>query len=136
MAATVQEVARNAEQASHAATGADQEARAGDRVVGEAINQIERLASEVHRSTEAMSLLQQESQKIGSVMDVIKSVAEQTNLLALNAAIEAARAGKPAAGLRWSPMKSAAWPSVPSSPPRKSKGWWQACKMAPSRWLM
>ncbi|MBC3500465.1 methyl-accepting chemotaxis protein [Pseudomonas sp. SWRI59] len=98
MAATVQEVARNAEQASHAATGADDEARAGDRVVGEAISQIERLAAEVHRSTEAMSLLQQESQKIGSVMDVIKSVAEQTNLLALNAAIEAARAGEAGRG--------------------------------------
>lgn len=98
MAATVQEVARNAEQASHAATGADEQARAGDRVVGEAINQIERLASEVHRSTEAMTLLQQESQKIGSVMDVIKSVAEQTNLLALNAAIEAARAGEAGRG--------------------------------------
>jgi len=98
MAATVQEVARNAEQASHAATGADDEARAGDRVVGEAISQIERLADEVHRSTEAMNLLQQESQKIGSVMDVIKSVAEQTNLLALNAAIEAARAGEAGRG--------------------------------------
>ncbi|MHA7114183.1 methyl-accepting chemotaxis protein [Pseudomonas promysalinigenes] len=98
MAATVQEVARNAEQASQAATGADGEARAGDRVVGEAISQIERLAEEVHRSTEAMNLLQQESQKIGSVMDVIKSVAEQTNLLALNAAIEAARAGEAGRG--------------------------------------
>ncbi|MFB4394358.1 methyl-accepting chemotaxis protein [Pseudomonas sp. LS_2] len=98
MAATVQEVARNAEQASHAATVADGEARAGDRVVGEAIGQIERLAGEVHRSTEAMTLLQQESQKIGSVMDVIKSVAEQTNLLALNAAIEAARAGEAGRG--------------------------------------
>ena len=98
MAATVQEVARNAEQASHAATGADDEARAGDRVVGEAISQIERLADEVQRSTDAMNLLQQESQKIGSVMDVIKSVAEQTNLLALNAAIEAARAGEAGRG--------------------------------------
>jgi methyl-accepting chemotaxis protein len=66
--------------------------------VGEAIGQIERLAQEVHRSTEAMTLLQQESQKIGSVMDVIKSVAEQTNLLALNAAIEAARAGEAGRG--------------------------------------
>ncbi|MDR2307546.1 MAG: methyl-accepting chemotaxis protein [Paucimonas sp.] len=98
MAATVQEVARNAEQASHAATNADDEARSGDKVVSEAISQIERLAHEVHRSTEAMTLLQQESQKIGSVMDVIKSVAEQTNLLALNAAIEAARAGEAGRG--------------------------------------
>ncbi|QGW79429.1 HAMP domain-containing protein [Pseudomonas alkylphenolica] len=98
MAATVQEVARNAEHASSAATDADAQARAGDQVVAEAISQIERLAEEVHRSTEAMGLLQQESQKIGSVMDVIKSVAEQTNLLALNAAIEAARAGEAGRG--------------------------------------
>ncbi|TLP63611.1 methyl-accepting chemotaxis protein [Pseudomonas mosselii] len=98
MAATVQEVARNAEQAATAATHADGEARSGDKVVGEAISQIERLANEVNRSTDAMNLLQQESQKIGSVMDVIKSVAEQTNLLALNAAIEAARAGEAGRG--------------------------------------
>ena len=93
MTATVQEVARNAEQASQAAAAADNEAREGDTVVNQAIDQIERLAVEVGRSTEAMTVLQQESDKIGSVMDVIKAVAEQTNLLALNAAIEAARAG-------------------------------------------
>ena len=93
MTATVQEVARNAEQASQAAAAADGEAREGDKVVNEAIDQIERLAVEVGRSTEAMAVLQQESDKIGSVMDVIKAVAEHTNLLALNAAIEAARAG-------------------------------------------
>src|SRR5471032_2110182 len=92
MTATVQEVARNAEQASHAASAADKEARVGDKVVGEAIAQIERLAAEVVRSADAMTQLEQESDKIGKVMDVIKAVAEQTNLLALNAAIEAARA--------------------------------------------
>ena len=98
MTATVQEVARNAEEASLAAAAADGEARAGDQVVNEAIAQIERLASEVERSTDAMTVLQQESDKIGSVMDVIKAVAEQTNLLALNAAIEAARAGEAGRG--------------------------------------
>lgn len=98
MATTVQEVARNAELASEAATDADGQARAGDEVVAQAIAQIERLAEEVKRSTDAMGHLQQESQKIGSVMDVIKSVAEQTNLLALNAAIEAARAGEAGRG--------------------------------------
>lgn len=98
MTATVQEVARNAEDASQAALTADTEAREGDKVVNQAIDQIERLAVEVGRSTEAMNVLQQESDKIGSVMDVIKAVAEQTNLLALNAAIEAARAGEAGRG--------------------------------------
>ena len=98
MAATVQEVARNAEEASEAAVAADQQAREGDKVVGEAIAQIERLATEVGNSTEAMGDLKRESDKIGSVLDVIKSVAQQTNLLALNAAIEAARAGEAGRG--------------------------------------
>ncbi|MDY7559756.1 methyl-accepting chemotaxis protein [Pseudomonas sp. CCC3.2] len=98
MSATVQEVARSAEQASNAASAADKQAREGDKVVGEAIVQIERLAAEVVRSSEAMNGLQLESNKIGKVMDVIKAVAEQTNLLALNAAIEAARAGEAGRG--------------------------------------
>ncbi|WP_223488483.1 methyl-accepting chemotaxis protein [Pseudomonas sp. A-RE-19] len=98
MTATVQEVARNAEEASEAAVAADQQAREGDKVVGEAIAQIERLAVEVGNSTAAMSDLKRESDKIGSVLDVIKSVAQQTNLLALNAAIEAARAGEAGRG--------------------------------------
>lgn len=98
MTATVQDVARNAQEASDAAATADQQARAGDKVVGEAIDQIERLAVEVGNSTVAMSKLKQESDKIGTVLDVIKSVAQQTNLLALNAAIEAARAGEAGRG--------------------------------------
>ncbi|KPC31496.1 Methyl-accepting chemotaxis protein [Pseudomonas syringae pv. cilantro] len=98
MSATVHEVARNAEQASVAASDADKQAREGDKVVGEAIQQIERLATEVARSSDAMNVLEQESAKIGKVMDVIKAVAEQTNLLALNAAIEAARAGEAGRG--------------------------------------
>ncbi|MBT2341892.1 MULTISPECIES: methyl-accepting chemotaxis protein [Pseudomonas] len=98
MTATVQEVARNAEQASEAAVAADQQAREGEKVVGEAIAQIERLSREVSHSTDAMGHLKRESDKIGSVLDVIKSVAQQTNLLALNAAIEAARAGEAGRG--------------------------------------
>ena len=98
MTTTVQEVARNAEEASEAAVAADQQAREGDKVVAEAIAQIERLALEVGHSTEAMGELKRESDKIGSVLDVIKSVAQQTNLLALNAAIEAARAGEAGRG--------------------------------------
>ena len=84
--------------ASEAAVAADQQAREGDTVVAQAIEQIEHLAAEVLKSTDAMTHLQQESGKIGSVLDVIKSVSQQTNLLALNAAIEAARAGEAGRG--------------------------------------
>ncbi|MCD7039245.1 methyl-accepting chemotaxis protein [Pseudomonas sp. MAFF 311095] len=98
MLATAQEVARHAEQASIAANEADQQASAGDKVVAQAIEEIGHLASEMALSSRAMLALQQESQKIGSVLDVIKSVSQQTNLLALNAAIEAARAGNAGEG--------------------------------------
>lgn len=98
MASTVQEVARNAEEACEATGAADQQAHEGDKVVAQAIEQIEKLAVEVARSTESMEHLKRESDKIGSVLDVIKSVAQQTNLLALNAAIEAARAGEAGRG--------------------------------------
>ncbi len=64
----------------------------------QAIEQIGHLAHEMALSSRAMLTLQQESQKIGSVLDVIKSVSQQTNLLALNAAIEAARAGNAGEG--------------------------------------
>jgi methyl-accepting chemotaxis protein len=98
MAATVQEVARNAEHASQATVNASLEAREGDSVVSKAILQIELLAAEVGQSQIAMHDLKNQSTKIGSVLDVIKAVAEQTNLLALNAAIEAARAGEAGRG--------------------------------------
>ena len=93
MLATAQEVARHAEQASVAANEADRQAGSGEQVVTQAVEQIGHLAHEMARSSQAMLALQHESHKIGSVLDVIKSVSQQTNLLALNAAIEAARAG-------------------------------------------
>ena len=98
MLATAQEVARHAEQASIAANQANQQTELGDQVVTDAVAHIEHLAHEMARSSQAMLGLQRESQKIGSVLEVIKSVSQQTNLLALNAAIEAARAGEAGQG--------------------------------------
>src|SRR5690606_2343689 len=98
MAATVQEVARNAAQAAEASSQAEQQALAGQRMMDSAMDVVERMAVQARRSAEAMQRLQNDSQAIGSVLDVIKNVAEQTNLLALNAAIEAARAGEAGRG--------------------------------------
>ncbi len=93
MSITVQEVASNAENASRAAHEADEEARQGDRVVREAVAHIDHLSTGIEHSAQAVQELHQESARINTVLEVIRSVAEQTNLLALNAAIEAARAG-------------------------------------------
>ncbi|HBN8999008.1 TPA: methyl-accepting chemotaxis protein [Pseudomonas aeruginosa] len=93
MATTVHEVAHNAEEAAGSAESADGKVSVGQEVVRQTLERIERLAEAVRAATASVEALSADSQRIGSVLDVIKRVAEQTNLLALNAAIEAARAG-------------------------------------------
>lgn len=98
MNATVHEVARNAVDAASAAKDADDSFTAGKKVVDTIIEAIGALATEVDQAAKVIHDLEQESDSIGSVLDVIKGIAEQTNLLALNAAIEAARAGEQGRG--------------------------------------
>ncbi|VAW76339.1 Methyl-accepting chemotaxis sensor/transducer protein [hydrothermal vent metagenome] len=98
MNSTVQEVARNAAEASKAADTADSDARSGALVATQAIGGIDCLLGEVDSAAQVIRNLQEESENIGSVLDVIRGIAEQTNLLALNAAIEAARAGEQGRG--------------------------------------
>ncbi|MFC3608285.1 methyl-accepting chemotaxis protein [Stutzerimonas tarimensis] len=98
MAASVQEVARHAQLSASAASEADSETDSGLRLVEENRRAIASLAGEVQRSNEVIHQLDQHSQEINRVLEVIQSIAEQTNLLALNAAIEAARAGEAGRG--------------------------------------
>ena len=98
MSATVQEVSNNANDAAGATNSADNEANAGKSIVSQAVSSISKLATEVDSAAIVIQQLAQNSDEIGSVLDVIKGIAEQTNLLALNAAIEAARAGEQGRG--------------------------------------
>ena len=90
-----------AEQAADAASetrAADRKAAEGSAVVRNVVGSIESLAGEVEQSADIIARVEQESENIGSVLEVIGGIAEQTNLLALNAAIEAARAGEQGRG--------------------------------------
>lgn len=98
MSATVQEVARNAASAAGSANSADNDAQGGKIIVQQTSEAISQLAREVENASEVIHTVEQDSDQIGTILDVIKDIAEQTNLLALNAAIEAARAGEQGRG--------------------------------------
>ncbi len=98
MTSTAHEMVNHAQSAATAASEADEEALKGRKIVEHSINDINQLASAVQNAAEVIHQLEQDSQNIGSVLDVIRGIAEQTNLLALNAAIEAARAGEQGRG--------------------------------------
>ena len=98
MSATVKEIAQNTVTASDSAEQANDIAAAGKRTVTTSIDASRLLAQEVERAAQVIHRLEQDSETIGGVLDVIRAIAEQTNLLALNAAIEAARAGEQGRG--------------------------------------
>lgn len=60
--------------------------------------QVNEQAEQAAQSAQIIYRLGDNSNKIGGILDVIKTIAAQTNLLALNAAIEAARAGEQGRG--------------------------------------
>ena len=98
MTNSIQEVAHRSQQASEEAGAASQQAEQARKNIGSLSSSISDLGSSVLGSVNAMQQLEEETQQVGSVLTVIRSIAEQTNLLALNAAIEAARAGEQGRG--------------------------------------
>jgi len=84
---TLDEISRTSEQAADIAKISDHNKQT-----------ISSLALEISGASEVINKLHEDSNNIGSIIDVIRGIAEQTNLLALNAAIEAARAGEQGRG--------------------------------------
>ena len=98
MTGSIQEVAQRSQQASNEANSAARQAATAREHVGSLSTGISDLGDSVMGAVKAMEQLEEETQEVGSVLTVIRSIAEQTNLLALNAAIEAARAGEQGRG--------------------------------------
>ncbi|MFO6423217.1 methyl-accepting chemotaxis protein [Motilimonas sp. KMU-193] len=98
MGSTIEEIAQNTENAAQVAEATNNSALEGKQSVEDTLVKITQLSQKLRESSQAVAILEQESQTIDQVLEVIKSIAEQTNLLALNAAIEAARAGEQGRG--------------------------------------
>jgi methyl-accepting chemotaxis protein len=77
---------------------ADKHSEQGNTIITSAVEEVSALSLLLSESAEEMHLLEQQSENITKILDVIRAIAEQTNLLALNAAIEAARAGEQGRG--------------------------------------
>nr|WP_191867637.1 methyl-accepting chemotaxis protein [Pseudomonas coronafaciens] len=98
MTAAVEEVARNATDASEASEHTSSSAKEGRDKVKNAVESVGAMADKISDSTGKVEVLAQRVNEISKILGVIQSIAQQTNLLALNAAIEAARAGEQGRG--------------------------------------
>lgn len=98
MNAAADSVAQNAANAANHTRSTHQEAQESKAVVTEAVNSVGSLVKEVDAMSESIQKMNQDTQNINAILQVIGDISEQTNLLALNAAIEAARAGEQGRG--------------------------------------
>ncbi|WP_442961800.1 methyl-accepting chemotaxis protein [Pseudomonas sp. BMS12] len=98
MSSSAQEVASNTNDCADTAQHSLGVVQQGQRQVAANSTAIQALSGEMASTANIISKLEQDSQQVGAVLDVIKAISEQTNLLALNAAIEAARAGEQGRG--------------------------------------
>jgi methyl-accepting chemotaxis protein len=86
---------------SSVAVATEQLSKSVDDVSRQAVRSTEvanRAVQQLEHATSMMTELAREAERIGDVVELIRSIAGQTNLLALNATIEAARAGEAGRG--------------------------------------
>lgn len=98
MSAAIGQINTSTQDAHARARDATAAADAGAATIRRTAQETDQVAAEISRASATISALGNESERISTIVKVIKEVAEQTNLLALNAAIEAARAGEQGRG--------------------------------------
>jgi methyl-accepting chemotaxis protein len=98
MTDSIDQISSNADQSERIAKQSGEISDQGNKVVSDAVDEMNKIASSVSQSSSIIRDLGMSSQKISEIVNVIKEIADQTNLLALNAAIEAARAGEQGRG--------------------------------------
>jgi methyl-accepting chemotaxis protein len=94
----VRDIAQHAQSAANQTEEAQRGTQQGMMLLQRNVENSQQLSVSVHDASHMVQKLAEESERITSVLDVIRGIAEQTNLLALNAAIEAARAGEQGRG--------------------------------------
>lgn len=94
LSSTADNVSDNASAADSTARMTDELAKSGLTISQESVQASAQMSEALHHAASLVQQLNEQSEKINNVVEVIHSVSEQTNLLALNAAIEAARAGE------------------------------------------
>ena len=98
MSMRARDVVDNIASAADSAHQVQQQTRQGQITLERMTDTMQQIAAMIGQANEAMGLLEQQSEQVGQITEVIATIAEQTNLLALNAAIEAARAGEQGRG--------------------------------------
>ncbi|CDT11965.1 methyl-accepting chemotaxis protein [Vibrio coralliirubri] len=98
MTTSAQETAQNTQHAAKNANDAQVKVLESVSVVKQTEGSIENLSNDIHQAVANSHALEEITESIGSIIEVINEIANQTNLLALNATIESARAGQAGRG--------------------------------------